>query len=53
MKKFKTVYDYGFKEICKTIVCNCGFYDIFKTRVTNYDFMVIMINNILKIILKS
>ena len=52
-----------FKENCKTIVCDCGFYDIFKTTVTNCGFMiimtkniffiVIMIKNILKIILKS
>ena len=53
MKKSKTVRDYGFKETCKTIVCDSGFYDIFKTTVTNYGLMVIMINNILKIILKS
>ena len=30
-----------------------GFQDIFKTVVINYGFMVIMIKNILKIILKS
>ena len=47
------ICDYGFKKIYKTTVCDCGFYDIFKTTVTNYDFMVIMIKNILKIILKS
>ena len=51
------------KKNCKTTVCDCDFYDIFKITVTNCGFiiimtkniflMVIMIKNILKIILTS
>ena len=51
MKKFKTVCEFGFKENCKTIVCDCDFM-IIMTKIYIF-FMVIMIKNILKIILKS
>ena len=41
------------KKIVKPPSMTVGFYDIFKTTITNCGFMVIMIKNILKIILKS